>query len=185
MSIESLSIALNHSRATGNAKLVLIGIANHDGDGGAWPSIATLSRYAGGLNRRNVQRAVERLEELGEIRRSVMSGGNADTPDHLRPNLYHFTLRCPPHCDRSAQHKDSRKPLVNFEPEGVAVAPPGGGSATGGGGGSATRTIPRTKPRLKEETAPYRARPIAPCGHELIDDRHCILGCRPAELVHA
>lgn len=185
MSIESLSIALNHSRATGNAKLVLIGIANHDGDGGAWPSVATLSKYAGGLHHRNVQRAIDKLEELGEIRRSVMSGGNAETPEHMRPNLYHFLLRCPAHCDRSAQHKDARKPLVNFNPDPVAVAPPGGGSATGGGGGSATRTIPRTKQQVKETNPPYRARPIAACGHDLIDDRHCVYGCAPAELVHA
>lgn len=157
MSIESIAIAFNHSRASGNAKVVLLGIANHDGDGGAWPSIATLSKYAGGLNRRNVIRAIERLEDLGEVRRDVMGGGNANTPEHLRPNLYHFLLRCPPHCDRSSQHRDTRKPLVSFDP--VAAAPGDDASARGGDGGSATLTVLSTLPRLKEEPhVPERAR---------------------------
>src|SRR5690606_8731754 len=86
VSIESVTIALHHSRAVGAAKLVLIGIANHDGDGGSWPSVATLAKYAG-ITPRHVRRAVGELEQLHEIRRHVQRGGTAFTEDPRRPNL--------------------------------------------------------------------------------------------------
>ncbi len=108
MSAESLAIALHHSRARGTAKIVLLGIANHDGDGGAWPSTQTLAKYAN-VAPRNVQRALDQLVSLGEVRRVTNGGGRANTPDYLRPNLYHVLLECPPHCDGSRQHRDTRK----------------------------------------------------------------------------
>lgn len=108
MSIESMSIALHHSKATGTAKVVLLGIANHDGDGGAWPSKATLMHYAG-VDQRNVDRAILKLVTLREIRVEDRAGGKPNTPDYLRPNLYHFLLECPAYCDRSRQHRDTRK----------------------------------------------------------------------------
>ena len=43
MSIELMSLVLHHSVAQPTHKLILLGIANHQGDGGAWPSIETLS----------------------------------------------------------------------------------------------------------------------------------------------
>lgn len=136
MSLESMAIALNHSRATGTARLVLYGIASHNGDGGAWPSISTLKRYAGGVDRRNVQRAIDKLEELGEIRRVMQAGGTAETRDDRRPNRYIFLLKCPQYCDGSSQHRDSRKPLIpvhfDDETDGVATAPPDGINATPG-----------------------------------------------------
>jgi len=104
MSIESLAIALHHSRSSGSAKLVLLGIANHDGDGGSWPSVETLSVYAS-INDRNVQIAVHKLERLGEIEVYTQQGGTAATPDHTRPNLYRFLLKCPPNCDRTMNHR--------------------------------------------------------------------------------
>ena len=104
MSVESLAVALHHSRAKGAAKLVLIGIANHDGDGGAWPSMATLAKY-GAVNVRQARKLVGELESLGEVRRLVNAGGTHSTADHMRPNLYRFTLRCPVTCDRSGQHR--------------------------------------------------------------------------------
>ena len=103
MSVESIAIALHHSRSTGAAKVILLGIANHDGDGGAWPSLATLARY-GNCTVRNAQRAIAKLEELGEVRVHLQQGGNQRTPDHMRPNLYEFTLRCSPECDRTKNH---------------------------------------------------------------------------------
>jgi hypothetical protein len=137
MSIEALAIALHHSKAKGTARLVLLGIANHDGDGGSWPSIETLCKYAGGVNARNAQRAVDVLEELGEVRRHFMQGGTHTTPPGRRPNRYEFLLRCPEWCDGSTNHRDSRKPLITFEEDlseelstGVADTPPGGAGAT-------------------------------------------------------
>lgn len=117
MSVEAQAIALHHSRAeSATAKLVLLGIANHDGDGGAWPSVATLARYAL-CTPRTVQRAVEALEQLGEVRRVVQAGGTRWTADHRRPNLYEFLLRCPPDCDRTKNHRTRRAvgPVIDLE----------------------------------------------------------------------
>ena len=132
MSTESMAIALHHSRATGTAKLILLGIANHDGDGGAWPSVATLARY-GNCSVRNTQRAIAKLEELGEIRVHVQQGGNARTPDHVKPNLYEFVLTCSPDCDRTKNHRSRYElpdPLTPASPHDVGVTPPPDASVT-------------------------------------------------------
>ena len=67
MAIEIVSAVLNQSKATGRAKLVLLGIANHQGEQGAWPSIATLARYAN-ASERSVKRDIQELIDLGELR---------------------------------------------------------------------------------------------------------------------
>ncbi|MAT18323.1 MAG: hypothetical protein CMF56_07115 [Leifsonia sp.] len=107
MSVESMAIALHHSRSKGTAKVVLLGIANHDGDGGAYPTVATLAKYAN-VSRANVQKALTKLESLGEIRRDVQAGGSHDAAEYLRPNLYRFLLECPADCDRSRGHRAAR-----------------------------------------------------------------------------
>jgi hypothetical protein len=88
MSIEIMSLVLNHSKATGRAKLVLIGIANHQGDQGAWPSIATLARYAN-ASESSVQRDIRALVELGELRVELQS---APTKSQYKTNLYWVTI---------------------------------------------------------------------------------------------
>lgn len=139
MSVESLTVVLHHSRARGTAKLVLIGIANHDGDGGAWPSIATLARYAGGVTERNVQKALRALEALGELDTDVQSGGTVETRDALRPNRYFIRLTCPGDCDRTPQHRTSRQ--LRLVRDRVSVATPGVGSDTPPGVGSDTPRV--------------------------------------------
>jgi biotin operon repressor len=104
MSIESIAICLHHSKAAKTEKLVLLGIANHDGDGGAWPSVATLARYAN-CSERHVQRAIQSLAELGEIRVVDQAGGNEETRRDRRPNLYKVLVRCPVDCDGTSQHR--------------------------------------------------------------------------------
>lgn len=131
MSVESIAIALHHSRAKGAAKLVLIGIANHDGDGGAWPSVATLAKYAH-VDPRSVQRSIAELERLGEIRRLVRAGGDHSTADHLRPNLYRFLLECPPSCDRSKRHRVRGEVIVTELFTGVTPESPGDVEVGGG-----------------------------------------------------
>ena len=116
MSVESLAIVLHHSQATGTAKVVLIGIANHDGDGGAWPAIATLARYAG-VHERNVIRAIRTLEALGELTTELQAGGTHRTQDRLRPNRYSIELACPVDCDRSRQHRTPVFPTPTANPE--------------------------------------------------------------------
>lgn len=178
MSVESITIALHHSRATGTAKLVLIGIANHDGDGGAWPSVATLARYAG-TTARNVQKALARLTELGEIRRIVQGGGNFQTADHMRPNLYHFTLGCPPACDRSKSHRVRHTELPGVIPNPPSDAtPPVASDTRPPSDATPEPSYNHPSRKKKERHVGNRAREDAgPCGHAMIDDRHCILGC--------
>ena len=88
MAIEVMSLVLNHSKATGRAKLVLLGIANHQGDQGAWPSIATLARYAN-ASERSVKRDIQDLVELGELRVQVNA---APVDAQYKPNLYWVTI---------------------------------------------------------------------------------------------
>lgn len=180
MSVESLSIALHHSRATGAAKLVLIGIANHDGDGGAWPSVATLARYAG-VDRSNVQRAVKKLESLHEIRRRLQAGGDANTPVDRRPNLYEFVLRCPADCDGSRHHRTrvsrTGQTEISELSTGAASARPRRASAAPGA--APVRPEPSSnQPNTSKKKTHVGNRARGACGHDLIDDRHCERGCR-------
>ncbi|WP_157001451.1 helix-turn-helix domain-containing protein [Agromyces laixinhei] len=142
MSVESLAIALHHSRAKGSAKLVLLGIANHDGDGGAWPSVATLAHYAG-IDARATQRAIGKLVDLGEIRRDVQAGGDIRVPDHRRPNRYSFLLGCPHTCDRTRNHRTRNHGLVDESLRVVETTP---GVVSTGGGVVETTPKPSSKP---------------------------------------
>lgn len=158
MSVEALATVLHHSRASGTAKLVLIGIANHDGDGGAWPTHATLARYAN-VSPRNVRQAIAKLVDLGEVRVEVQSGGTHDHPNGRRPNRYIVLVSCPGWCDRSKQHRDMRRKHGPAEPlEGGSDATTLGGSETTtleGAGGSETTTVggslATTKPSLEPD----------------------------------
>lgn len=100
MSLESLTACMYHSRAKGTEKLVLIGIANLEGEHGAYPSIATLARYAN-VDERNVRRALARLVELGEI--SIEIHGGAGRKDR-KTNLYRVLVTCPPGCSGGFTH---------------------------------------------------------------------------------
>lgn len=88
MSIEAVAQVLKHSKATGRAKLVLIGIANHMGDQGSWPSISTLAAYAN-ASERSVKRDIQELVELGEL---VVELQNAPVNNQYKTNLYWITL---------------------------------------------------------------------------------------------
>lgn len=179
MSVESIAIALHHSRAKGTAKLVLIGIANHDGDGGAWPSVATLAAYAA-CDARSVQRALATLVNLGEVHREVQAGGDHRVPEHRRPNRYRFLLECPPQCDRTRNHRTSRHAAILDENlDRVTPVSPGDASVTGG----VTPVSPKpssnqTSTTEKKERRVSNAREGA-CGHRLVDERHCEFGCVP------
>ncbi len=107
-----MAMALHHSQATGAARLVLIGIANHDGDGGAFPAMATLAKYAH-INLRNARNAVRRLEQLGEIRTVTNGGALPDRPTIYQPNRYEVLVRCPYFCDGTKNHRDTRHALIS------------------------------------------------------------------------
>ena len=75
MSWEATTWVLEHSTTTGNAKVILIGLANHAHPDGthAFPTVETLQRYAGGekpLDRRTVQRRLRELERDRHIERT-------------------------------------------------------------------------------------------------------------------
>ena len=95
MSVEKIASVLHHAPIGGTAKLLLIGIANHEGDGGAWPAIATLARYAG-VNERNARKMVQRLVDLGLVETIMREG---------RTTLYRTMVECPANCDRSTNHR--------------------------------------------------------------------------------
>jgi len=92
MSVESISLVLNHSRAVGTDKVILIGIANHDGDGGAWPTLETLARYAN-CGERNVRLALRRLEASGELVIHYNQGGTLFQRRDRRPNRYELQVK--------------------------------------------------------------------------------------------
>lgn len=162
MSVEAITIALHHSMSAGTVKLVLIGIANHDGDGGAWPSLATLARYTG-KSRRVVQRALEELVALGEIVVHHNAGGDRTTRADQRPNLYRITLSCPPDCDGTKHHRlpgdpgygvtpasprRTRRGDVRVTRSAPTTHPPSAtSSATSGAEGGVQSTAPRQTPR--------------------------------------
>jgi DNA-binding MarR family transcriptional regulator len=103
VSVEAMALVLHHSRARSATKLILLGIANHEGDGGAWPCINTLAKYAA-VDPRTVKRSLRQLEAMGEIHTARQRGGLAGIEDHERPNLYQVLVTCPPECDGSTRH---------------------------------------------------------------------------------
>lgn len=122
MSVEAMAAVFHHSSAVGTAKVVLLGIANHEGDGGAWPSINTLMTYAN-ADRRTVQRAIDKLIEAGELKRLMQQGGTLYTPNASRPNLYRVTVVCPPECDRTTRHGRISTGAAPTPPRGTHAAP--------------------------------------------------------------
>jgi hypothetical protein len=103
MSIEALTVVLNHSQAKGAVKLILIGIANHinpDNDG-AWPSQAKLASYAN-CSERYVHDAVNELVELGELRTEVRGGKSRGGN---KSNRYWINIACPENCDGTTNHR--------------------------------------------------------------------------------
>ena len=135
MSVETMAIVLHHSRARGTDKVVLLGIANHDGDGGAWPSLATLTKYAN-VTKRKVQEALRRLEAAGEIRTLMNAGGTHCTAPHERPNRYEVLVCCPPDCDGTKNHKQRQGGDARIR-GGMPQTSGGGMPQTSGGGDAA------------------------------------------------
>lgn len=185
MSVESLAIVLHHSQAKGTAKLVLIGIANHDGDGGAWPTIDTLARYAN-VTARNVQKALDTLEALGEVRRIYQAGGDHNIADHRRPNRYKILLQCPSSCDRTKHHRTTHELVFDDVSTRVSETTPHVGNDTGRGVGNDTQTVP-VNPSTKThvETPDPAAREALLRGtcappftrHEFAPNGTCTHGC--------
>jgi len=101
VSIEAMAVVLHHSKASAAGKLVLLGIANHQSDHGAWPALSTLAKYAN-VSERRVRQLLRELESSGELETKIQSGGRGQ----YKTNLYWVTVSCPPTCDKSTAHRD-------------------------------------------------------------------------------
>lgn len=88
MSIEVMNSVWRESKAIGRARLVLLAIADHQGEIGAWPSLATLAKMVN-ASERSVQRDIEYLVELGELEVHYQQ---APTRNHYKSNLYFVNL---------------------------------------------------------------------------------------------
>lgn len=118
MGIEMMTIVLHHSKAKGTDKLVLLGIANHHDEEGAWPSMATLAKYAN-AHVETVRRSIRVLEELGELVTEAGAGGSAKTRGNRRPNLYKIQVRCPAGCEGPMHH--TARPHKSVAPQNRGV----------------------------------------------------------------
>lgn len=173
MSVEAMALVLHHSTAKGTDKVILLGIANHAGDGGAWPSIATLARYAN-VHERNVQRSIEKLVTLGELAVHRQDGGRASTPKWERPNRYDVLVGCPATCDHTAQHRQRALPQAPAAlwTEGVAHTPPGGTDAT--------TPVAQTPPAPPAHTPPEPSpEPSTPIGSDYLTGPRASSGTTP------
>ena len=104
MSIEAMTVVLNHSKAKGTEKLILLGIANHHGDQGAWPSVSTLAHYSN-MSDRRVQQVIKALEESGELRVEMGKGAGVGK---YKTNRYWINVTCPPNCTGFPQHSHAK-----------------------------------------------------------------------------
>jgi len=91
VSIQSVQAALDVEGLPPGEKIVLVGLANHDGKGGCWPAIATLAKYSG-VSYRHVQRLVSNLEDRGLVTVDRHAGGTAETRGDRRTNRYQLHL---------------------------------------------------------------------------------------------
>lgn len=115
-----MSVVLHHSVSSGTDKVVLLGIANHEGDGGSWPAVETLARYAN-CTERSVRYSLRRLVESGELRVIRQGGGTDDTRDDRRPNLYRVLVTCPDDCAGGTSHRPRGE--TDFRPTANGVKP--------------------------------------------------------------
>ena len=88
MSIEVMNAVWQNSKADGRARLVLLAIADHQGEIGAWPSIARLARMVN-ASERSVQRDIQYLQTIGELKVELQ---NAPTNKQYKSNLYWVIL---------------------------------------------------------------------------------------------
>jgi len=151
-----MALVLHHSRAKGTDKLVLLGIANHAGDGGAWPAVETLARYAN-VDERTVRRTLAKLVQLGELAVHTQAGGTHTTRPGYRPNRYDVLIACPATCDRTANHRTKPLPtspadlwITGLTPTSPLVS---GGTPASGGGGTPASAEPSIEPSTNQASA--------------------------------
>ena len=134
-----MSAVWRESASTGRARLVLLAIADMQGEIGAWPSISTLANMVNS-SERSVQRDIKYLEEIGEL---IIFERQAPTRAIHKSNLYWVNLPSVAHkhsgCDEVTNSVDE---VTNTTHE----VTNGDDEVTAGGVITITRTI--TNPLL-------------------------------------
>jgi Helix-turn-helix domain len=141
---QAVSWVLEHSRARGNARLVLISIAacrHRDGEN-AWPSVESLAREAG-VSERTVQYAVRRLERLGELRVVRRNADNGRT----ERNRYDVIMS-PGSIEGCSARGEGADAAAGADAAGAGVQPVAGAGAdvAGGPGGEGKSDRTRINP---------------------------------------
>jgi predicted DNA-binding transcriptional regulator YafY len=105
-----MSAVLHHSQASPHAKLVLMAIAYHENDTGAWMSQATLARLCN-MSERTIRRHVAELRDLFEI--DIIHDDGQGHGARVT-NRYFIILDCPEGCDRSFSHKETSAEVIKL-----------------------------------------------------------------------
>jgi len=164
-----------HSQSGGADRLVLLAIAdNADDDGGnAWPSIDTLAGKAN-VSSRTVQRCIDRLVGLGELRVERNAGGSATTASNRRPNRYTIVASLGRQADTPGQGRQPDTPTTArgdaFDTSTAAWGDSGDASAGNLGVASATfRGDARVTQTVLEPPAAAAAASASPTNPDRVD----------------
>jgi len=121
MGIAYTTQVLHHSTLSHGQRMILMVIADHHGETGAWCSVATIAEQSGCCIR-TVQRAIAAAEAVGELRRDINAGGPSGIRRDRRPNLYHITIDCPESCAGGPAHR--KRPQTTPPRGDSTVTPP-------------------------------------------------------------
>jgi hypothetical protein len=92
MGLEATKWVWRQSRATGIPKFVLLAIADHaDKEGVAWPGVPRLAQMVG-RSERTVQRCLEELELLGDLKREIHGANVPHRRRSYQSNLYRIPI---------------------------------------------------------------------------------------------
>ncbi len=130
------------SKSKGRARLVLLSIADHQGELGAWPSIETLAKMVNS-SPRSVQRDIQDLIELGEL---VVEFRSAPTYGPYKANRYFVNL--PGVTDGVSEVTKTASEVTDLESEVTESA----SEVTAGGVLTLNRTLKETLTKQADES---------------------------------
>jgi hypothetical protein len=130
------------SKSKGRARLVLLSIADHQGELGAWPSIETLAKMVNS-SPRSVQRDIQDLIELGEL---VVEFRSAPTYGPYKANRYFVNL--PGVTDGVSEVTKTASEVTDLDSEVTESA----SEVTAGGVLTLNRTLNKTLTKEAEES---------------------------------
>ena len=142
MSIQIMNAVWRESKSKGRARLVLLSIADHQGELGAWPSIETLAKMVNS-SPRSVQRDIQDLIELGELQVEFRS---APTYGPYKANRYFVNL--PGVTDGVSEVTKTASEVTDLESEVTESA----SEVTAGGVLTLNRTLNKTLTNQADES---------------------------------